>query len=41
MVRHLGVSVDVIEGDEHRNLRGAVGAITAPFGGAYLVWQGR
>jgi hypothetical protein len=28
------VSVDVVETDEHRDLRAAVGALAAPFGGA-------
>jgi alkylation response protein AidB-like acyl-CoA dehydrogenase len=33
--------VDVVESDEHRDLRAAVGAIAAPFGGAYYVEHAR
>jgi alkylation response protein AidB-like acyl-CoA dehydrogenase len=35
------VRVDVAESDEHRDLRAAVGAIAAPFGGAYYVEHAR
>jgi alkylation response protein AidB-like acyl-CoA dehydrogenase len=41
MTNHLGVSVDVVESDERRDLRAAVGAIAAPFGGAYYVEHAR
>lgn len=33
--------MDVVESDEHRDLRAAVGAIAAPFGGAYYVEHAR
>jgi alkylation response protein AidB-like acyl-CoA dehydrogenase len=33
--------VDVVESDEHRDLRAAVGAIAAPFSGAYYVEHAR
>jgi predicted SpoU family rRNA methylase len=38
---HLGVDVDFVESDEHRDLRAAVGAVAAPFGGAYYVEHAR
>jgi alkylation response protein AidB-like acyl-CoA dehydrogenase len=37
----LGVGVDFVETDEHRDLRDAVGKITAPFGGDYYVDHAR
>jgi alkylation response protein AidB-like acyl-CoA dehydrogenase len=37
----LGVGVDFVETDEHRDLRAAVGAIAAPFGGDYYVDHAR
>jgi alkylation response protein AidB-like acyl-CoA dehydrogenase len=39
--RTLGVDVDFVETDEHRDLRAAVGAIAAPFGGDYYVDHAR
>lgn len=37
----MDVNVDVVESDEHRDLRAAVGAIAAPFGGAYYLEHAR
>jgi alkylation response protein AidB-like acyl-CoA dehydrogenase len=36
-----GVDVDFAESDEHRDLRAAVGAVAAPYGGAYYVEHAR
>jgi alkylation response protein AidB-like acyl-CoA dehydrogenase len=37
----MGVGVDFVETDEHRDLRAAVGAVAAPFGGDYYVRHAR
>jgi alkylation response protein AidB-like acyl-CoA dehydrogenase len=37
----MGVGVDFVETDEHRDLRAAVGAVAAPFGGDYYVAHAR
>ena len=37
----MGVDVDFVESDEHRDLRSAVAAIAAPFGGAYYAEHAR
>jgi alkylation response protein AidB-like acyl-CoA dehydrogenase len=37
----MGVAVDFVESDEHRDLRAAVGAVAAPFGGDYYVEHAR
>jgi alkylation response protein AidB-like acyl-CoA dehydrogenase len=37
----MGVGVDFVESDEHRDLRAAVGAVAAPFGGDYYVRHAR
>jgi alkylation response protein AidB-like acyl-CoA dehydrogenase len=37
----MGVGVDFVETDEHRDLRAAVGAVAAPFGGDYYVEHAR